>query len=55
MIIYCSGEACIKIPGKKLKESINETLALLGLADRKNDKVKTYSGGMKRRMNMGTA
>ncbi len=44
-----------KIPGKELKERINETLDLLGLTDRKNDKTKTYSGGMKRRINIGTA
>lgn len=44
-----------KIPGKELKERIGETLDLLGLSDRKNDKVKTYSGGMKRRINIGTA
>jgi len=44
-----------KISGKKLSERIGETLELLGLTDRKNDKVKTYSGGMKRRINIGTA
>jgi ABC-2 type transport system ATP-binding protein len=44
-----------KISGKVLKERIDETLDLLGLTDRKNDKVKTYSGGMKRRINIGTA
>jgi ABC-2 type transport system ATP-binding protein len=43
------------IPGKELKERIDETLDLLGLTDRKNDKVKIYSGGMKRRINIGTA
>lgn len=44
-----------EIPRKELKERIDETLVLLGLTDRKNDKVKTYSGGMKRRINIGTA
>jgi len=44
-----------KIPGKELAERIDETIDLLGLTDRKNDKVKTYSGGMKRRINIGTA
>jgi len=44
-----------KIPGKELKKRIDKTLNLLGLTDRKNDKVKTYSGGMKRRINIGTA
>ncbi len=43
------------IPGKELKKRIDETLDLLGLTDRKDDKVKTYSGGMKRRINIGTA
>ncbi len=44
-----------KIPKQKLTERIDETLNLLGLADRKNDKVKTYSGGMKRRINIASA
>jgi len=44
-----------KIPGKELEERIDETLDLLGLTDRKNDKVKTYSGGMKRRINIASA
>ena len=34
---------------------INETLTLFGLFDRRNDKVKTYSGGMKRRINIASA
>jgi len=44
-----------KIPGQELTDRIDDILDLLGLTDRKNDKVKTYSGGMKRRINMGTA
>jgi len=44
-----------KIPKKVLTARTDETLDLLGLTDRKNDKVKTYSGGMKRRINIGTA
>jgi ABC-2 type transport system ATP-binding protein len=44
-----------KIPGKELTKIIDETLDLLGLTDRKNDKVKTYSGGMKRRINIASA
>jgi len=44
-----------KIPGKELEERIDETLDLLGLTDRKRDKVKTYSGGMKRRINIASA
>jgi ABC-2 type transport system ATP-binding protein len=38
-----------------LNKRIDETLDLLGLADRKNDKVKDYSGGMKRRINIAAA
>ena len=40
---------------KILVERINETLELLGLTDRKNDIIKTYSGGMKRRINIASA
>ena len=43
------------VPKPELIARINETLNLLGLADRKNDKVKTYSGGMKRRINIASA
>ena len=38
-----------------LKTRIDETLTLFGLYDRRNDKVKTYSGGMKRRINIASA
>jgi ABC-2 type transport system ATP-binding protein len=40
------------IPSKILKERIHTTLELIGLLDRKNDLIKTYSGGMKRRINI---
>ena len=40
---------------KDLKPKIDETLNLLGLRDRENDKIKTYSGGMKRRINIAAA
>lgn len=43
------------VPQKELIKRIDETLTLFGLADRKNDKVKTYSGGMKRRINIASA
>ncbi len=43
------------IPSKQLKERIHETLELIGLLDRKNDLIKTYSGGMKRRINIAAA
>lgn len=38
-----------------LKQRIDETLKLFGLFDRRNDKVKAYSGGMKRRINIASA
>jgi ABC-2 type transport system ATP-binding protein len=40
---------------KELINRIEETFDLFGLKDRKNDKVKTYSGGMKRRVNIASA
>lgn len=40
------------VPGKQLKERIDERLNAVQLYDRRNDKVKTFSGGMKRRLNM---
>lgn len=39
----------------KLIKRIDEILILFGLNDRKHDKVKTYSGGMKRRINIASA
>src|SRR5882724_12900607 len=39
----------------ELKLRIDETLKLFGLFERRNDKVKTYSGGMKRRINIASA
>jgi ABC-2 type transport system ATP-binding protein len=38
--------------GKALSRRIDEVLEQVGLADRAKDKVKTYSGGMKRRINI---
>lgn len=38
-----------------LRKKIDETLSLMGLSDRKDDKIKTYSGGMKRRINIASA
>ena len=40
------------LSSKALNESIARTLALVRLADRAHDKVKTFSGGMKRRLNL---
>jgi len=39
--------------GKALEARIEEVLAQIGLTDRASDRVKTYSGGMKRRVNIG--
>ena len=44
-----------KIPSKELNERIATILELIGLSDRKNDLIKTYSGGMKRRINIASA
>lgn len=41
----------VKIPEKKLRDQ----LAMVGLADRANSKVKTYSQGMKQRLGIATA
>jgi ABC-2 type transport system ATP-binding protein len=38
--------------GKELSERIDEVLEQVGLSDRAKDKVKTFSGGMKRRINI---
>ena len=39
--------------GSALKVRVDEVLALIGLADRAKDRSKEYSGGMKRRLNIG--
>jgi ABC-2 type transport system ATP-binding protein len=41
--------------GSRLTEAVNETLQFAGLEDRRHDKVKTFSGGMKRRLNIACA
>jgi ABC-2 type transport system ATP-binding protein len=43
------------IPVKELKSRIDRTLQLFGLFERRNDRIKTYSGGMKRRINIASA
>lgn len=40
---------------KPLKEKINWILDLIGLAERANEPIKNYSGGMKRRVNIAAA
>ena len=39
--------------GKELKLRIDEVLDFIDLSDRANDKIETFSGGMKRRVNIG--
>jgi len=41
------------LSGKKLKERIDQVLEQIGLTDKAKNRVKTYSGGMKRRVNIG--
>ena len=43
------------LKGSKLQERIQQVLALIGLADREKSLVRTFSGGMKRRLNIGCA
>jgi ABC-2 type transport system ATP-binding protein len=40
------------LTGRALDEAIRAALTLVGLADRARDRVKTFSGGMKRRLNL---
>jgi ABC-2 type transport system ATP-binding protein len=47
--------ALYSLNGTELGRSIDEALSLVGLADRAKDKVKTFSGGMKRRLNIAAA
>jgi ABC-2 type transport system ATP-binding protein len=41
--------------GPELKSRVDEVLELISLVDRQNDRVDKYSGGMKRRVNIGVA
>ncbi len=43
------------VPKKDLKVRMDELLNLLGLYERRNDKIGIYSGGMKRRINIAAA
>lgn len=43
------------LKGKELKERIREALKVTGLEDAKRKKVKKFSGGMKRRLNIAVA
>ena len=44
-----------KVEKSVLEQRIEDTLELVGLTDRKKDLVKTFSGGMKRRVNIAVA
>ncbi len=44
-----------RLKGISLKKKIDEVLEQIGLTDRRKDIVKTFSGGMKRRLNIGVA
>ncbi len=44
-----------RLSGDDLERRIDEVLDLIGLAERQRDRVADYSGGMKRRLNIGVA
>jgi ABC-2 type transport system ATP-binding protein len=44
-----------RLHGARLRARINSALQFVGLTDRKRDLIKTYSGGMKRRLNLAAA
>jgi ABC-2 type transport system ATP-binding protein len=41
--------------GDELSQRVDEVLELIGLVDRQKDRIDDYSGGMKRRVNIGVA
>jgi ABC-2 type transport system ATP-binding protein len=41
------------LSGQSLKNRVEEVLGQIGLVDKAKDRIKTYSGGMKRRVNIG--
>ncbi len=43
------------LSGKKLRDRVNWALEFVGLTERATDRARTYSGGMKRRLNMACA
>ncbi len=43
------------LSGQKLKQRVEHVLATVGLADRAGQRVDKFSGGMKRRLNLGVA
>lgn len=44
-----------RIPNRQLESRVDELLAAVGLLDRANDRAGTFSGGMKRRLNLAAA
>lgn len=44
-----------KLPNHLLKKKVDEVLEQIGLTERRKEIVKTFSGGMKRRLNIGIA
>lgn len=44
-----------QLPGTRLHERVDWALDFAGLADRRKHRVKTFSGGMKRRLNLAVA
>jgi len=47
--------ALYSLVGEKARQAITEALSLVGLSDRASDKVGTFSGAMKRRLNLAAA
>src|SRR5208283_1908685 len=47
--------ALYSLAGATVKQAIGDALHLVALSDRAGDKVKTFSGGMKRRLNLAAA
>jgi ABC-2 type transport system ATP-binding protein len=43
------------LSGQRLERRVDEVLAAVGLTDRAGDRVERFSGGMKRRLNLGIA
>ena len=41
------------LKGKELRQRVDEVLEMIGLTERANDAIEEYSGGMKRRVNIG--
>ena len=43
------------LSGNALEKAVDEVLEIIGLTERAKDKINTFSGGMKRRVNIGAA